>query len=312
MQHTCLCGQIKSYIWEGRFFIVHLVDLISNSVHNLLGDFSPSKLAAVGISIGPFQSGSDYQWTKSFLSKFCYLSLRDKRSCDLAAKMQLPGKLVQSFDLAGLLPDVCIDSSKDKINSINLENRRNVYRLGISICHYERYSGQNISIESTREELLLDALKILAKRREMEMHLFVFNGHPTFGDNKITNHFANELNQFAQVKINEYDPDPISVWQKIKTCDGFVGIRLHSGIFAYMAEIPFSLIEYHSKSSDFLDVIGYSDSLRLSSSLPELEEVLAILERTLFSTPFSQLVKMDTKAACKLAQLNFTSIPWVN
>jgi polysaccharide pyruvyl transferase WcaK-like protein len=273
-------------------------------VHNILGRISPSKLAAIGISIGPFESEADYQWLKSFLRKFSYLAFRDNKSYDIALKMQLPGKLVQAFDIAGLLSDTeAADNTTEKIKAEN-------YRLGISICHYERFTGKNISFEIKREEILLEALKRLAQKQDIEMNLFVFNGHSLYGDRSLTQYFAKELTPFARIKFHDYNPNPMEVWQKIKTCDGFVGVRLHSGILAYMARIPFVLIEYHPKCTEFLDYIGYPDEIRLSDRTPDSEEAFAVLEKALFDTPNYQLAKMDTKTASELALHNFTSAPW--
>lgn len=276
-------------------------------VHNILGRLSQSKLAAVGISLGPFQSEADYQWIKSFLSKFSYIAFRDKKSYEIALKMLLPGKLVQAFDLAGLLPDM--EEGYFAKNAVS-EKKLRFYRLGVSICHYERFTGKNLSIETRREEKLLETLKRLAQKQDMEICFFVFNGHSSYGDTTITHHFAEELSPFAKIKIYGYDPNPIAVWYKIRTCNGFVGVRLHSGILAYMAEIPFSLIEYHPKCTEFLDYVGYPDSLKLSGHFSESEETVAILEKVLFDTPYNQLVKLDTKTAYELARLNFISAPW--
>src|SRR5690606_1468120 len=50
-----------------------------------------------------------------------------------------------------------------------------------------------------------------------------------------------------------------SVLDFLERLDVFVGMRLHSIVFANAVYTPFYAIEYHSKTMDYLDMMGLKD-----------------------------------------------------
>ena len=91
-----------------------------------------------------------------------------------------------------------------------------------------------------------------------EIILFVFNGNEENGDLEITNRFIKELSQLnIEITIVDYTSDTERFVSQFNKCDFILGVRLHSAILAYALKIPFILIEYHPKCTDFLNTIDY-------------------------------------------------------
>ncbi len=259
------------------------------------------EFAAIGVSIGPFASEEALQWVKKQLQNFKFISLRDQTSYDAALQLGLTGKITRAFDLALLLPNV-YGKPKSK--------QRKEKILGVSICHYERYVNGDTKMEKKREDLINFALEYLSQKENLSFKLFVFNGHPEVGDHQITHDLYYRLiNTGRKVEIVEYNSDPRSTWEEIQQCSALFGVRLHSGIFAYAANTPFMLVEYHNKCSDFLNEIGYPQELRVDINEDTVEslsgKIMLLLERDAsWST--------SNESACIMAAKNFLEAPWTS
>ena len=298
LQSACLSAWADQIVYMGGS-IFHSAPRGGEAMHahNLLAALTGrARLAGVGVSLGPFRTARDQAWIEAFLRKFSFLAFRDHASYALAQNMDLPGKLVQAFDLAALLLDgrVCAQVPAPK----KTEGR---YRLGVSVCDCPGWEPPERLAQN-----LLGALRRLARRHPLDIQLLVFNDGPKRGDAGLTQHFAAELSGLARVSVQAYDRHPLALWQTIRACDGLVGIRLHSAVLAYLAEIPFALLEYHPKCGAFLETAGYASAQRLTG----VEELDSVLEKTLFEMPFTDLVQLAPAQACQLAQLNFTAAPW--
>lgn len=234
-------------------------------------------LYALGVSIGPFNTKEDYESIKNYLDKFRYISLRDKRSYEIAKKMNLKGVYRQSFDIASLLPVVSKEYSYDKVK---FRNKKDNFVIGISLCHYERYCQKDINKEEQREKimkLLLD--RIVEKHKGVVLRFFVFNNNKINGDNEITKEFSAFFKDKCKVEIVNYTEDTLWFWNEMKKCNLFIGIRLHSAIMSYMADIPFILFEYHEKCTEFLNSIGYSYKNRIDTEKFDVVEYLEVVEK---------------------------------
>lgn len=245
------------------------------------------KLYALGVSIGPFNTERDYESIKNYLNNFTYISLRDKRSYEIAKKMNLQGVYKQGFDIASLLPIVGKKYYNENIDN----NKKDNFIVGISLCHCERYSGKDINKEIQREEvmkLLID--KMIEKYKQITLKFFVFNNNKINGDNEITIEFVNLFKSKCKVELINYTKDTLWFWNEMKKCNLFVGIRLHSAIMSYMADIPFVLFEYHEKCTEFLNSIGYSQENRVNIQDFNADEYLSVVDK---------LIKHDYKYKLK-------------
>jgi len=204
---------------------------------------------AIGVSLGPYKSVKDEKYVHSSLSSLRFLALRDNSSYEEALSLNLPYRPIEAADLAMLLPMV----SKHR----NPKKRKEKI-LGVTVCHYERYAGKDVTKEKKRETVLLESLKrLICQGFEVKIRFFVFNGHPHYGDNQITHAFVEKLKTYgAEAEVVQYYPDPLRVWEKVAECSAFVSVRLHGSIYAAAAGVPCISVEYHKKCGDFRRDIG--------------------------------------------------------
>jgi len=233
------------------------------------------QLGAIGVSVGPFHSSEDEKRVIRYLKSLSFLALRDDRSFQYASSLDLPFKPVKAFDLAALLPKVYKD-----IPFIKPETHTKQI-IGLSICNHERYTGGDLSKEQKRNSYFKSLVNRLAKETEVHFNIFVINGNSHFGDLAISKELVANLNA-SRYTLMPYTPNVKEAWDRIAACDLVITTRLHAGIFACYANVPFMMLEYHKKCSDFLQDVGQDDYYRLYDAdvaldtvLPKIKEVLS-------------------------------------
>lgn len=213
-----------------------------------------SKLGTIGTSIGPFKETLDYEYINNYLRKFKFISLRDYMSVQYAKEMQLEN-IGFSFDIAILIEDIYPElfQQKKELNTKSL-------RIGVSLCHYERYVNGDLEKEKKREDAVFDYLNLIIKENNNveEVIFFEFNGNKGNGDTEIINDFDSKFNSKIRTRIIKYTRNTVDMCKEMKKCDLILGMRLHSGILSYGMGIPFILVEYHKKCTDFLDTINHN------------------------------------------------------
>lgn len=211
------------------------------------------KLGTIGTSIGPFKNNYDLMATNELLNKFKFISVRDYSSIEYAKDMGLEKTSNFCFDNAILIKDVYPKLS----NPVKLNNEK--IRIAVSLCHYESYSGVGIENEIQRENSVLRLLEEIIKDNKIEEIVFiVFNGNSNTGDLDITTKFNEILKGKIKTRVINYSSDTEKMVTEINNCDIMIGIRLHSGILAYALNIPFILVEYHKKCTEFLNTINHN------------------------------------------------------
>jgi polysaccharide pyruvyl transferase WcaK-like protein len=285
------------YAGGSTFWHMPLAKRIFMRVVQVLG----KPLIGIGVSIGPFRNQRDRQRISRFLQHFSYLALRDRASYEEAKAMTLPYAPVEAFDLAVLLPKVYGPMPRRRSGSERLT-------LGVGLCHYERhYPWLDVALEASREGRLRETLLRLAKREHIRVLFYVFNGSRVWGDVELAQEMAATLKPFCPVEVVPYTRDPGQMWRRFEECDAFLAVRLHSAVFAYVAGIPFALVEYHRKCADFAQDVGLPRVYRFSSSGPEPAVGAETLSNLLHAPQYAQLALNDAQAK---AELNFTAAPW--
>ena len=232
------------------------------------------KLGAIGVSIGPFKNSNSEQDIIKYLQSLDFLSVRDHRSFIYVDSLNLPYKPVNAFDLAALLPFVYENEFKPEVQ---LDKHPTI---GISICNYESYKGGDILKEKNRNTFFKEVIDLIAKHTNAHFKVFIINGNKTFGDHKATNQLIKDIDS-NRVTIVPYLSNVQETWNEISSCNLMISTRLHASIFACYAQVPFFLIEYHEKCSDFLSDVGQDESYRVydaqvspSSLLQKVNEIL--------------------------------------
>ncbi len=261
-----------------------------------LGRLRRINTAGIGVSVGPFRTLADEKACRQFIEKFSFLALRDHESYQIVKGMNLPFEAVLARDLAGVLPLF-----------LPVPQVRKRSRLGISLCNYERYKGGDISLEERRNLAIIEGIRDFVRRNNVQVSIFVLNSHYLYGDWEISNRLARLLrDDHVDVVIETLGSGPLHLWEKIGQCRAVFSVRLHGAISAYLQDVPFALVEYHRKCSDFLDDVQQSLSNRLMHDWGQTQ-VYDVLN-SIYNERKMPAMPVDDYAAHAL--LNFTRAPW--
>lgn len=256
-------------------------------------------VGGIGVSIGPFKTLIDEKSTIEYLKNIDFLAVRDKTSFDFASSLSLPYETVDAFDLAALLPEIYGIKMQNNLSSKKV--------IGISVCPYESISNTaNIENEKKRNATVVELLKILNREENIHFKFFIINGHAKVGDQKLTKETIEKVSPDSY-EVIPYTRKTQSVWDAIASCDFIISTRLHAAIFACFSNTPFMLNEYHRKCGDFLENIGYEESLRMFDSEYQpkttAKDIIEILnDKSKYIYP-KRIDEMRN-----LAELNFTGV----
>ncbi|GGW57104.1 polysaccharide pyruvyl transferase WcaK-like protein [Winogradskyella epiphytica] len=255
------------------------------------------KLGAIGVSIGPFINSRAEHDVVDYLQSLDFLSVRDNRSYRYVQSLNLPYNPINAFDLAALLPSVYKHDFKQTV-CINQHPT-----IGISICNYESYKGGDILKEKNRNTFFKEVIDLITKQTNAHFKVFIINGNEKFGDHDATYRLIKDIDN-SRVTIVPYLNDVQETWNEINTCSLMISTRLHASIFACYAQIPFFLIEYHEKCSDFLTDVGQDESYRVYDAQVSpnsvVQKVCEILNGSYVKPKF-------IKKTIALSEKNFTS-----
>lgn len=266
--------------------------------------FPSYTIGAIGVSLGPFRDSDSEKYITGYLKKLDFLILRDRQSYVFASSLNLPYKPVQAFDLAALLPDVY--GINDNFRKYEKKSKK---IIGISLCNYESYiKGGDQTKEVARNRKLLELVLTLSKNQEYELRFFIFNGHENFGDKVLVQQVTTKLKQNGAInfKIIPYHSCVEDSWNQIKACDLMIATRLHAAVFACYAKVPFYLVEYHRKCTDFLNDIGHDLKYRIGDASFCINKLVQDVEDIMFNNEYRAPIYLDKTH--ELALLNFTSL----
>lgn len=205
------------------------------------------KLAAVGVSIGPFPDAASEDAAAAFVECFDYISVRDRRSYEWAVRMGLDEKVHAGRDLAGLLPP---PDARDG-------DRSDAIVVGIAPCQYSTKDYPAPAIEAW-QTALVEALAQIAASRPISADIFSLNEHAAHGDRALADALQQRLAErgIEARRVSYEGRGPDDIVRAIARCDAMVSARLHGAIVAYMQEIPFAIVDYHPKCRDFAQDVG--------------------------------------------------------
>lgn len=286
-------------VFAGGSTLAHFSQNHTVSLIEWMGRFRSYCTAGVGVSVGPFKNDSEERACKKFLERFSFLALRDRQSYLIASSMDLPFQPIPAKDLAGVLPFF--------LKPLQLNCRT---RLGVSLCNYEKYKAGCSTREETRNTAIAEGIATFASSNGVPVTVFILNNHPVYGDWEISMHLAMMLREKGvEVEVETLDSGPLHLWEKIGSCRAVFSVRLHGAISAYLQNVPFSLVEYHRKCSDFLEDVGQRPSNRLPSDGFGATAVYQVLEQIYFQQSLPVMPICDY-ISCALT--NFTEAPWAS
>lgn len=233
--------------------------------------------AAMGVSIGPFENQDDKERARDFLSDCLFVSVRDEASYQIAKEFDLPCPVFNAGDLAGLMP--LLSGVKQK------KANKNEPVIGVALCPYESIVGGDEQLENERNHALVNAVIESAVMIGASVEVFSLNNHLSFGDDMLAQDISSQL-KAAGINfklIRHVDYGVVETWRRIANCSFFVSVRLHGAIAAYLNEIPFVLVEYHKKCTDFLDDIGQNQSLRIAGTQTDSQTIFTAINELLLA-----------------------------
>lgn len=219
------------------------------------------RLAAVGVSIGPFDDARAESAAAEFLHRFSYLSVRDDRSYRAAQAMGVSSITHAGCDLAALLP--WLSPGRERTASTPGAPAR----IGVVPCRYRENGAYAAPSRQRWEAQLVAALKDLHRTRTLAVEVFSLNEHEHHGDRQLAQALVDRLRaEGIGARWQAYTgQDPLRTVDALAACDAVVSARLHGAIVAYLHGVPFMIVDYHPKCRDFADDIGLDASLRVTA-----------------------------------------------
>jgi polysaccharide pyruvyl transferase WcaK-like protein len=262
---------------------------------------SRQPIAAVGVSIGPFVSDSAKTRLAGVLQRAAYIAVRDSASVERLRDVDYRGKYVLAADLVGLLPEALGEDMPQRPPSADGQRRR----LGVTLLGINDVLADDVRMK--REQVLIDGIRNFVRSERVDVTILVFNTHPRRGDRGPSEKLASALHGVCDVRTVSAQDGVRAVWNEMKRCDAGVHMRLHGGVFAYLAGSPFALVPYHRKCNDFLHEIGQPSS-RFLPAVPERAEDIQRVLVELFADGTPPALPRHEFA--DKARLNFTEAPW--
>lgn len=220
------------------------------------------KLAAIGVSIGPFANQQQEAASASFLDRFSYISVRDRRSHEWIQRMGLSALAHPGCDLAVLLPRlVSMPTRAEQASEAPI-------RVGVAPCRYAEGGAHAAPAMRAWEDAFVEATLAEARSRRLVVDVFSLNEHPRHGDGELAETLAHRLRAGGvAVEVRRYtQPDPLAMVAAISRCDVMVSARLHGAIVAWLCGVPFVIVDYHRKCRDFADDIGLPQRRRITTA----------------------------------------------
>lgn len=220
-------------------------------VQSKLARFTRTRFQAWGVSLGPFPSPRDFESVAAFLRRMDRVIVRDRRSLKVANEMGVVAAM--GGDLAALYADQHPRSPRSTSHTHR--------RIGLALCNTP---ASPIDVNSLADSLAA-AISDSPSHREDLVVVLVLNNHPVHGDEEISVQAADRLKSHGLpvLMIRHSEADVGVIWSAIDELDALVAVRLHAAVSAYLTSVPFLLVEYHPKCSDFLDDVRQDAGLRV-------------------------------------------------
>ncbi len=216
----------------GSGFLVYNYKTTFLRIKEMLEDSGKHKRAVISCNISDFPNRLAERVIKKQLSRFDFITVRDKYSYDYI-KTNLPDVSCECY------PDIVFSLPEGAIADKPCENA-----LGISVCASlcggETDSGfaklADEYIEKTGNKALLFALNI---------------GNEN--DVKIAETIKGMMKRGENAEILKYD----AFLSNIKRCSALVGVRFHSVVIALRAGVPVIPVAYSKKTNHMLEDLGF-------------------------------------------------------
>lgn len=256
------------------------------------------EIGAIGVSIGPFSNSEHERQIIEYIKTMKFLSVRDNKSYEFLKSLSLDFEPTASFDLAALLPEVYSGNKPDYKEDKKI--------IGISFNNEESNFGGDLKKEEKRRIFIIEVLRILGENSNHFVRFFIFNGNDSVGDFHVTKEIIEKSN-ISNYEIIDYNKSVRDTWHKIQECSLMMSSRLHASIFACFADIPFFLIEYHRKCTDFLNDVGQHTDYILGDGEADPKTIVDIM-LAVIADKTEYIAPKHKSAMVEKSRLNFTKV----
>lgn len=289
--------RVEKYVFAGGSVFTSSTVGVNDLVLSLTA-YKAISLSAIGVSIGPFKRSCDEKKVKERLKRFDYIAVRDQISYQRLESYGLDAKILESADLAGVLPLILpVSAENDTHNDDSL-------LIGFSPC----CMPERPDLEKLYCDIFVQAVTQLPAHRRVSVNVICLNQHYKVGDVDLCIYVKDALDRHGVANSLTFynDIGALNTWSMISRLDAYISVRLHGAITAYLCNVPFFLFEYHEKCSSFLDFIGKFDNERHFGQDITYEIFNECFQNILNTKTACNL---DTESFCKISELNFLGSP---
>ncbi|MBN2654300.1 MAG: polysaccharide pyruvyl transferase family protein [Nitrospirae bacterium] len=227
-----------------------LADLRDKYRHVTVAKLLGKKVLFIGVSVDNLITDTGRLLTKKILNKSDYISVRDSDTYNyLKHNLKVTHDVEQAFDLAVLL-------APESANKSAVQSKI----IGLSVLPLKR--SALMKDEDLMLQSLSDSMRNIIEDYGFDVRLFIFNDSD--GDAALAEKLSSMINVSSSVSIVQYQK-PKEMLAKVAECSHFVAMRLHSAIYAYMAQVPFVIINYHTKCERFARSVGLDQRAIINS-----------------------------------------------
>jgi len=294
LMHYQTAVKSKSILFGGGAVLHSETDI--NLKRHLMLLAGAKKSAALGVSIGPFQSVSAEKSCAKFLNECGYVGVRDQTSLLIAKSIAPDANVEKTFDLAPLL--LCSGKYKPA------HKQRKGIALALCPVAVDPMGKTNKESEKRRINEICQLITSTYHRTGESITLLTFNGHPTLGDWMLNNQIMVRLHSKIPLTIKPYNPNPYAVLEDMAGYKAVISMRLHGAVLGYLANTPILSLNYHEKCVGWCQEVGLSEDYQLDLTKRNILDILTPLEQGLlygFSSPSLAVTK-----AIKMALSNWS------
>ncbi|RJR28272.1 polysaccharide pyruvyl transferase family protein [candidate division WWE3 bacterium] len=213
------------------------------------------KIGLFSAGIGPIYTKLGEKLISNMVRQLDFMILREKNSGHLAEYMGVSKeKRYVTSDIALLLPQVDNDKLNELLGNENVGTRT----IGVNInCYVDSFlRGKSKISRNDFVRVIGDSLKYASHKYKAQIVLFIFGSW----DKEINHELMDYIADYDKVKVIDFPKynsrEILSIMGKM---DIFLGMRLHSIIFAFSNRTPLISINYAQKCHDFIELINEID-----------------------------------------------------
>jgi polysaccharide pyruvyl transferase WcaK-like protein len=244
-----------------------------------LSRLTRTQFSALGISLGPFATPAASRRVARFGRGLDGVIVRDSASVQIATALKMGAREmgfapVLGGDLAALYD---FPPPQKKVDEAATRN------VGLALCNFPGFSRGDL--DALLEGLVLALTRTHRTGIQEHVTVLALDNHGHNGDDALAHYAVASLRRSGidVTMIRYVDVGVAGMISVISGLDSLCAVRLHAAIVAYLARVPFALVEYHPKCAAFCTDVGQPESQRIihpATSLTVMASLNDLLSRS--------------------------------